>query len=300
MSASFAFHHVDVFAPRPFSGNSLAVFLEAEDLTGKQMLAITQELRHFESIFLQSGYNPRHYRARIFDLLEELPFAGHPLIGAACVLHANTGTSAVENWVIDLPVRQVSVTTEKIGDYHFKALLNQGRADFINDKIAHLRADIAAWFNLQAGDLHDSLSPEVISTGLRYLVVPLKAGTPIARAKIVIPDLDRRLDELGAQFAYLLDVDSLESRHWNNDGIVEDIATGSGAGCAAAFLRRHRRIDDGIPTILRQGRFTGRPSEITLQAHGSDTDLPSIEIGGAVSLVGEGTLYGQQIAKILA
>lgn len=43
--------HVDVFSARPYGGNSLAVFEEARGLTAEQMLRITQELRHFETIF---------------------------------------------------------------------------------------------------------------------------------------------------------------------------------------------------------------------------------------------------------
>lgn len=293
-----SFHHVDVFTPVAYSGNSLAVFSGAGDLSAPQMLAITRELRHFESIFLQPGAAPRRYRARIFDLIEELPFAGHPVIGGACVLHATTETAPAAAWTIDLPARQVTVATERREARHFVARLNQGPAEFIAGTTAAQAGEIAGWFGLAADDLHPELRPEVVSTGLRYLVVPLKAGKPIAQARIVVADLDRRLAALGAQFAYLLDVDGLEGRHWNNDGIVEDVATGSGAGCAAAFLRRHDRIDDGRPAILRQGRFTGRASEISLIAHGNGTDLPSIEIGGAVSLVGTGLLYADQLPAL--
>ncbi|MEU6895355.1 PhzF family phenazine biosynthesis protein [Streptomyces sp. NPDC046557] len=84
--------HVDVFTARPHNGNSLAVFPEAEGLTAAQMLAITRELRYFESVFLTPDPSrPRTHRARVFDLAGELDFAGHPLIGAASVLRALEG-----------------------------------------------------------------------------------------------------------------------------------------------------------------------------------------------------------------
>ena len=77
--------HVDVFGDRPYSGNSLAVFPEAAGLSAAQMLRITQELRHFEAIFLAPMPDTTAIPARVFDLFEELPFAGHPVLGAAAV-----------------------------------------------------------------------------------------------------------------------------------------------------------------------------------------------------------------------
>jgi PhzF family phenazine biosynthesis protein len=71
MPLPIGFHHVDVFTPRPYSGNSLAVFPDAAGLTGSQMERITKELRHFESIFLERD-GERACRAWVFDLNEEL------------------------------------------------------------------------------------------------------------------------------------------------------------------------------------------------------------------------------------
>ncbi|GIF62438.1 hypothetical protein Ais01nite_04730 [Asanoa ishikariensis] len=137
-------------------------------------------------------------------------------------------------------------------------------------------------------DLDPALAPEVVSTGLRYLVLPVR-GDALARVRITA-DLTAPLAALGAEFAYLLDAAGLEGRHWNNDGVVEDVATGSGGGCAAAYLRRHDRIPDGVPTVLRQGRFAGRPSEMTVTAHGRPDDIRSVEVGGDVVLLAEGRL----------
>ena len=92
------YSHVDVFSRVPFGGNSLPVFPDAADLTAEQMLRITQEMRHFEAIFLQPTDQPGTVRARIFDLFEELPFAGHPIIGAAAVLHERSGAGEAQSW----------------------------------------------------------------------------------------------------------------------------------------------------------------------------------------------------------
>ena len=283
--------HVDVFSPRPYSGNSLAVFLDARGLDGGQMDAITKELRHFESIFLQPcEEGARTCSARVFDLNGELDFAGHPLIGAACALHDSRSTEGRETWTLRLKARTVTVQTERRDAGRYFAVLNQGPAEFLGAPEPSSLAGVAAWFSLGVDDLDRNLPPETVSTGLRYLVVPVR-GDALARAHIAIPDLERKLGELGAQFAYLLNAEQLEARHWNNDGVIEDVATGSGAGCAAAYLRKHDRICDGESVTLEQGRFTGRPSQITMRAHGTGTSVRSVEIGGEVAIVGEGRLF---------
>jgi PhzF family phenazine biosynthesis protein len=278
------YHHVDVFTSRPYSGNSLAVFPEAAGLSGAQMAQITRELRHFESIFLVRE-NATTWAARVFDPLDELDFAGHPVIGAACVLHAMHADADRATWTIRLAARTVRVTTRRTGPGRYASVLDQGPATFLG------RPDVAAVLSrlsLGPEDLDPDLPAEVVSTGLRYLVLPVR-GDALARARITA-DLDAPLAAVGAQFAYLLDAAGREGRHWNNDGHVEDVATGSGAGCVAAFLRRHGRVGDGEPITLRQGRFTGRPSEMTIVAYGRDERIRSVEVGGGVVLVGEGEL----------
>ena len=79
--AGMDFQHVDVFADAPFTGNSVTVFLSDGTLATSQMLAITQEFRHFESIFLRPAADGPRWQARVFDLTEELDFAGHPVLG---------------------------------------------------------------------------------------------------------------------------------------------------------------------------------------------------------------------------
>lgn len=277
------YHHVDVFSSQPYSGNSLAVFPDAGELSGWQMAQITKELRHFESIFLvQDG---PVWSARVFDLMAELDFAGHPVIGAACVLHSLYGTTDEQMWTLQLKARAVQVTTRSQEPGRYASRLDQGPALFLGRPDV---ADILTYLSLHPDDLDPNLPPEVVSTGLRYLVLPL-CSEALARVRF-IADLDEPLAAIGAQFAYLLDAAGMEGRHWNNDGVVEDVATGSGAGCAAAFLRRHGRIGDGEATTLSQGRFTGRPSKMTITAHGQGENIASVEVGGDVVLVGEGQL----------
>lgn len=282
-----AYHHVDVFSARPFTGNSLTIFPESHTLSKEQMLLITQEMHHFESIFLFPTRYSSSVRARVFDLHEELDFAGHPLLGAASVLHALHGASGTQTWSFELNQKTVQITTEQEKG-HYRAILNQGRPEFFDAVEQKHAGELLSALNLLPDDLFAHLPLEVASTGLRYLIVPIKRG--LERARIIHPAFETLLEKYGAQFVYVLDIPTLEGRHWNNDGLLEDVATGSAAGTVGAYLVKHAHIQPGQEFLLQQGRFTGRPSYMRIRVEGQPHAIESVLVGGDVSLVGAGTL----------
>jgi trans-2,3-dihydro-3-hydroxyanthranilate isomerase len=282
---SLSYRHVDVFSQVPFGGNSLPVFPDARDLNADQMLRITQELRHFEAIFLRPTEREETVGARIFDLLGELPFAGHPIIGAAAVLHERSGASSPHAWKFQLDSRTVEITTEATSTGYY-GLLDQGAPVFLGSPE---RGDsIARAFALAPTELADDLPMEVVSTGLRYLIVPVRPGA-LAKARIA-KDITELVRGFGAEFAVLLDEAALEVRHWNNDGVIEDVATGSAAGAIGAYRLRHGLARGGDTFILNQGQFTGRPSRLRVLPEGSPERVESVKVGGDVSFVGHGVI----------
>jgi trans-2,3-dihydro-3-hydroxyanthranilate isomerase len=282
---SLAFVHVDVFSRKPFGGNSLAVFPDARELSAEQMLRITKEMRHFEAAFLEPTDRAAVVRARIFDLFDELPFAGHPIIGAAAVLHRQSGASGARSWLFELPGKTVEITTEPT-DGGYSGLLDQGEPEFLGT--TEDRHAIAAAFNITPHDLDVDLPMEVVSTGLRYLIVPVRRGA-LVRARISA-DITELLRGINAEFAVLLDDSAVEVRHWNNDGIVEDVATGSAAGTIGAYRLRHGLVRGGDTFILNQGRFAGRPSKLRVLPEGSQSHVESVKVGGDVAFVGHGVI----------
>jgi trans-2,3-dihydro-3-hydroxyanthranilate isomerase len=284
-ASSLTYSHVDVFSPEPFGGNSLPVFPDAHDLSAEQMLRITQELRHFEAVFLHPTDDPATVRARIFDLFCELPFAGHPIIGAAAVLHHRSQDPDVRSWRFELPSKTVQVRTE-LAKGHYSGWLDQGRPEFLGT--VDDRARIAGAVNLSHADLEPDLPMEVVSTGLRYLIVPVRPGA-LEKARIS-HDITDLLHGFGAEFAVLLDESAVEIRHWNNDGIIEDVATGSAAGTVGAYRLRHELTCAGEIFTLHQGRFTGRPSVLRVRPDGSADDVEAVSVGGDVAFVGHGAI----------
>jgi trans-2,3-dihydro-3-hydroxyanthranilate isomerase len=286
------YHHVDVFSDVAYAGNSVAVVVDPPALSTEQMLAITKELRHFETIFVTSAVTEGAVQARVFDLVEELDFAGHPVLGAAAVLHElGEGAPGEERrWTFSFASRTVGVTTHGHAAGHTSALLDQSRPELIREVPPSYGPAVAAALGLDAADLDRTSPLEVLSTGLRYLIVPVRGADVLARTRITCPDFDVFLRDLGAQFAYVLDPAGVEGRHWNNDGIVEDVATGSAAGCVAAYLMRRGRACDGERISLSQGRFTGRPSRIAITAYGTADAVERVTVGGDVASVGTGFL----------
>jgi len=280
--------HVDVFSPQPFGGNSLAVFPDAPGLSGWQMQEITRELRHFESVFLTQDTLDGVLRARVFDLFGELDFAGHPILGAAVVAHQLSASGFPATLPLALNSGVVSVALQET-PAGMRATMDQGRPEFLGEIPRARYPDVVEALSLTESDLDSGMPLEVVSTGLRYLIVPLVSG--LEQSRIISRHFEQLLESLGAEFAYLVDVRRLEGRHWNNDGIVEDAATGSGAGCVAAYLLRHGVLAPATDSVLAQGRFIGRASQITIRAEGTPDNVARVSVGGDVCVVGSGLLF---------
>lgn len=280
------FSLVDVFSREALAGNGLSIFLLEDELSGEMMQKITQEMRQFETIFLHRTERTSGFRARIFTMEEELPFAGHPLIGAAAMLHVRLFS---HNDVADLEFvmaeRSIRVTSYRENQSFF-AEMDQGIAKIEPPIPTSIGREFLSALNLEEGDQVTGLPLQVISTGLPYLIVPVTSN--LARARITAPNFETLLARVGAKFVYVLDVERLEGRTWDNNGRVEDIATGSAAGSAAAYLATHGRITPGCRIVLSQGRFLNRPSEISILVEG-DTEL-NVRVRGQVCFTGSGAL----------
>jgi trans-2,3-dihydro-3-hydroxyanthranilate isomerase len=280
------FSLVDVFAREPLSGNGLSVFLLDQELPTRVMQRITQEMRQFETIFLSRVERTSAVRARIFTMEEELRFAGHPIIGAAALLHSERHPAA-ETVLVKFAIaeRSIEVTSRREGASYF-AEMDQGVATFEAPIVDPGIDTFLKALNLSRSDLHPSLTPQVVSTGLPYLIVPITAN--LEHTRVVHPRFEALLATVGAKFVYVLDVDRREGRTWDNDGRVEDIATGSAVGPAAAYLVEHGLASPGERIVFAQGRFLNRPSELHAVVRGFSK--LGVSVGGQVCFVGNGEL----------
>jgi trans-2,3-dihydro-3-hydroxyanthranilate isomerase len=217
---------------------------------------------------------------------EELGFAGHPILGAAACLHADLFSTELEaSFEFVTAERDIPTTSRREGEAYI-AEMDQGPV-MLGNPVPPAENDVFLQaVNLSSADLAPGLPLQVVSTGLPYLIVPIR--THLEKARITGPDFEALLSKVGAKFVYVLDVNRREGRTWDNAGRVEDIATGSAAGPAAAYLVRHHLAKPGEKLVLAQGRFLERPSELhAIVTGGSEL---SVMVRGQVCFVGRGTL----------
>jgi len=281
------YYHVDVFSSEPFAGNGLIVFTEAAGFSQHAMQVLTQEMRQFESIFLQK-ISGNTVRARIFTCNEELNFAGHPILGAAATLHdLLKGKDRQADWVFELNEKTVSVSTEK-KENGYDAVMNQGKAVFGRVLNPEETVSLLATINAVPEDLYPELYPTVVSTGLPYMIIPLRDNK--FRAAIGAAGLEEKLHQFGAQFIGLLDIGSGSIRTGNNDGSVEDIATGSLAGPAGAFLVRHGLEKADTVIGFQQGKNLGRDSKLYVELKTCADGTMDVMVRGGVCKIGSGVV----------
>lgn len=284
---SLPYYHVDVFSDRPFSGNGLTVFTEAETLSKAGMLKLTQEMRQFESIFLQRT-GPNQVRAYIFTCDEEVDFAGHPILGAAATLHdLQRPAEQSAEWSFILNSKTVTVITEK-ESHGYKATMNQGTAEFgmvlDNEQTEWLLNGLG----LSVNDLHPGCYPAIVSTGLPYVLVPLQKNG--LQAKIGFAGMEEKIRGWGAMFVGILEIPTLSIRTGDNFGRIEDIATGSLAGPSGAYLVKFGFQKPGDKIKINQGEHLGRPSALFVEVKMDEGVLADIYVSGTVCNVAQGAL----------
>jgi trans-2,3-dihydro-3-hydroxyanthranilate isomerase len=284
---------LDVFTRERLKGNPLAVVLNADALLDNQMQAIAREFNLSETVFIRRPQAVRHTAAaRIFTPTVELPFAGHPTVGAAVVLGMQTRSSAVRIEEQVGLITCVMENMEKSGGFARFALpqlpVEAGKAP---DQIR-----VAASLGIEVDELGcGPYQPTVFSAGVTYYLVPVRNSGVLKRLK-----LDRRgwaeTYPLGHNAVYVFTetpeergVDIAARMFAPTMGVGEDPATGAAAAALIGLLARHGNPGQTELT-LRQGDEIARPSRISIQFRKADDALTHGGIGGHAVIVGEGTL----------
>lgn len=289
IAAPLDYEMVNVFSTGPFTGNPLPVVFDGRSLDSRTMQQLTRQFRQFETIFVSPTDEPWRWQARIFDLESELRFAGHPLLGAAAVIARRAGLAPGRSQALTLALGERNVELQVTGrdDGGHEVWLNAGRPSLASinpDDISELLVAMA----LTPEDSVNLPPPALASTGLRYLVLPVHAEV-LARARVQ-HDISPLLQHLGAEYLVLVEPQGLELRHWSNDGRFEDSATGSAASVVGPYLVHHGLAAPDTLLRLRQGRFTGRASELLLRVLGRPEDISTVWLGGHVRAVARGQL----------
>ncbi len=289
------FYIVDVFAETKYAGNQLAVFPQAGDLSPAEMQQIAKELNFSETTFITSPEpEAGGYSVRIFTPVQELPFAGHPTLGTAFVLQQRVIQQAVETVILNLTVGQIPV----------QIIYEKGLPDLLwmkqNPPVFGEKVSpdaIASILSLNISDIDSRFPTQEVSTGVPFLIVPLKTLEALQRIQVNRDRVSALFDSLEAKMIFCF---CPEVRHPANHfsarmfapalGIPEDPATGSANGCFAGYLAQYEYL--GTPTVearVEQGYEMGRPSLILIKAEKTNARI-EVSVGGKVIWVAQGEL----------
>jgi trans-2,3-dihydro-3-hydroxyanthranilate isomerase len=289
------FYILDVFTEDKYAGNQLAVVRDAAGLSDSEMQNITKEMNYSETTFILSDDQRNGgYDVRIFTPAEEVPFAGHPTLGTAYVIQQEIIKEPADTIILNLKVGQIPVT------FNYKAkdkdiLWMQQKEPAFGQVIEP--EPISEVLGIDKKDIDKRFPVQEVSTGMFFMIVPLKTLDVVKRAKVardkyfkLIKDRQAKAILVFCPETYLQENDLNVRVFVDYFGIPEDPATGSGNGCLAGYLVKHRYFGKNhIDIRAEQGYEIGRPSLLYLRAENKDGEI-NVSVGGKVVMVAKGEL----------
>ncbi len=226
-----------------YSGNQLAVIVTTEFLPDEQMQKIANEIHFSETTFIQpKNKNTKEFNVRIFTPTTEIPFAGHPTLGTAYVIRHLKTRSQTKQITLNFKAGRIPVIFEQQDGKEILWMKQLkptfGRTFQINQ--------FQTLLNLKKSDFDSNYTIQEISTGLPFIIVPLRNLNAIKRARINQTLIHDFINKTPAGILIFspetYDADNqLNVRVFVDAfGIPEDPATGSGNGCLAAYLSQHQ------------------------------------------------------------
>jgi len=293
--AKYQFYILDVFAEEKYAGNQLAVVRDAAAFSDDRMQRIAREMNYSETTFILSE-EPRQggYDVRIFTPGAEVPFAGHPTLGTAFIIQREIMKEPAETVILNLKVGPIPVTFGS-GEKEKDILWMKQNEPTFGRTIEP--GPVAKVLGLHESEIDDRYAIQEVSTGLPFIIVPLKSLDAVKRAKVNRDECFKLIEDTQAKMILVF---CPETYHRENDlnvrvfcdyvGIPEDPATGSGNGCLAGYLAKHRYFGNGkIDIRVEQGYEIARPSLLYLRAENKQ-DKIDVSVGGKVILVAKGQL----------
>ena len=301
MSAGVRYLTLDVFTGTPFGGNQLAVFPDATGIPEGALLNICREFNFSETTFCYPPEDPSHTRkVRIFTPGAEVPFAGHPTVGTAAALALCEGA---------LPEGHGRFRFEMgVGIVHVDVRVESPRRAWAELSVAKLPEvgphaptinTLAEILSLDAGDLMGgAMSPQAVSCGLPFLIVPLKSLKALAASRIRMDRWEQTLQRFWAPEVLVVARDPEQGEHhWRARmyapglRVPEDPATGSAIAAFGGWLAmKEPKADGSFAWSVDQGIEMGRPSRLDVSADKAGGQVTAVRVAGRAVLMSEGTL----------
>jgi trans-2,3-dihydro-3-hydroxyanthranilate isomerase len=296
-----SFVTMDVFTAVPLEGNQLAVFIDARGLTDGEMQAIARETNLSETTFILPGdaaaERERGVRVRIFTTTEELPFAGHPTLGTAMVLHnravqaGGAQSGSADEIALDLKVGRIPVRFSTRDGMAF-GMMTQRDPEFLKK---HAREDVARAAGLAVGDIADDVPIQTVTTGNPFVIVPVKSLAVLQNLAPTWATMKTYLEKTEARFFYFVSREALNPEARLQARMIfyngEDPATGSAAGPCVAWAVQYGVIPPDQQVLLEQGVEMKRRSRIYFSASRQGDKIVNVRVGGHAVEVVRGELF---------
>jgi trans-2,3-dihydro-3-hydroxyanthranilate isomerase len=287
------YYIVDVFSEGKYTGNPLAVFKNAGNLSDNEMQQIAKEINYSETTFIMSDVkNEGGYDVRIYTPNEEIPFAGHPALGTAYIIHNEELNGSSEKVILNFRGGQIPVSFNNQDEVLW---MKQNEPTFGKvldiDKVSDV-------LNIDKENIDDRFPIQEVSTGLPVIIVPLKSLEAVKKVRI---NKELYLELIKHTDAKAIMVFSPETYKSENDlnvrdfaeyyGIPEDAATGSANGCLASYLIKYQYFNKSKINIrVEQGYEIERPSLLFLKAEDNNKKI-NVYVGGKVVKIAQGEWF---------
>ncbi len=280
------FYIIDCFAEEKYSGNELLVVLPDKIISDDEQQKIAREINFSETVFIfpkdnaSDGYNVRIWT----PTTGEVPFAGHPSLGAAYVIHNYIENHENSKIILNTKVGQIPIT---VSDDIYT--MKQNPPSF---KTVIKKHQIAEIFQINDSDIRDDIPIQWVSTGLEAVIIPLKTKNALNDVNInqdKFKEYVSSYPECNCNHMFFVDMgQNIFSARCIMEDFVEDPATGSAVGCMAGYLLKYNYFNaDKISYTVHQGEKLGRNSVLYVKAHKATNDT-AIYVGGKCHTVAHG------------
>lgn len=266
------------FAKTQGGGNPAAIVLDANNLTDNQMQKLAKNIGFSETAFITKS-ECADFKVRFFTPIEEVDLCGHATVGAFYLM-AERGI--IMQGVYSQETR-AGVLNVEVKDDHL-IMMDQATPSFyeVVDK-----TEIADSLNLTIEDLAEDLLPQIVSTGMRDIMVPIRSLEVLNRTvpdMMKVAEVSRKYNTIGY---HLFTLETLGgTAHCRNlaplYGIPEESACGTANGALSSYLTHHGKLsmDQAKNIVMEQGYTMKMPSEILASVEISNREIVRVRVGG--------------------
>ena len=298
------FYTVDVFSNKIFGGNPLAIFTNTDDISSDLMQSIASEVNYSETVFIQKPKNKDNTaKVKIFTPKNELPFAGHPNVGAGFLLSCFPNLIPGKYSKNKMVFEEIAGLVNVIPQYNGATVV--GSKIEAPNKFHKLEtvptSAIQNCIETNEGSIITSNDPPVVAgVGLDFVIAEVQNEEILNNARCNIS----AFSEADKNFSYGEDFFSLMIYYRGNQqnifarvfaplsGIVEDAATGSACGALGALLAsQNNDRNNKYNYKIHQGEMIGRPSLINVSILKEKGQIKRTYISGECVLVSKGNFF---------